>query len=354
VVRITIVAPGPQSEGGIRSVVERILPILEADANVEVHWIASHRSGTPVSKLWCFGTGIIKAIYLFSRSSIVHIHGTVSTSLLRKSLFIWLAKIFRCRVIYHFHSTVVVFNNFFSAKSLTTKFAAATLRQCDVIVVLSDIWKQIVAKAFPGSEIEVIYNPVLDLGKSSSRSAHEVGRILYLAHLIGRKGYRDLITAFEQVARECEGSRLVFCGSGEEEEARAYCKQLGIADSVEFRGWISYEDKVKELSKACVFCLPSYDEGLPMGVLEAMSAGVPVVTTPVGGIPDVLTHKENAMLFEPGHVSKLSDCLVELIKDERLRRRLAARALEDSKRFRPARIANDWITLYRSLDPEEK
>jgi glycosyltransferase involved in cell wall biosynthesis len=292
----------------------------------------------------------MKALYLFPRSSIVHIHGAVGTSLLRKSLFVWLAKIFRCRIIYHFHSTVVVFNDFFSAKTLTSKFAVATLRQCDVLVVLSDIWKRIVAEALPDSAIEVIYNPVLEIGASSRHRSPDDGRVLYLAHLIERKGYLDLIAAFEQVAREIKGSRLVFCGSGEEQKARAYCAQLGITESVEFRGWISDREKVNELNRACVFCLPSYDEGLPMGVLEAMSAGVPIVTTPVGGIPDVLKHEENAMLFEPGDVSGLNDCLIRLIKNRDLRRQLAARALTDSERFRPTRIANDWITLYERLD----
>jgi glycosyltransferase involved in cell wall biosynthesis len=130
------------------------------------------------------------------------------------------------------------------------------------------------------------------------------------------------------------------------------CNALGIEDSVEFHGWIGDDAKTDELRKAGVFCLPSYDEGLPMGVLEAMSSGVPIVTTPVGGVPDVLTDEVSALLFEPGDVPGLRERLVRLLEDADLRVKLASRALSDSNRFRPPQIADAWIRLYRKLLPD--
>ncbi len=351
-IRVSIVAPGPKSEGGIRSVVERILPLLGAETDIRVHWIASHRQGSLPAKVACFLGAFARALWLFPRSSIVHVHGTVGLSLFRKSAFVWLAKAFNCRVIYHFHSTVTVFDRFFSKKGASTAFALATLRRCDVVVVLSDTWKKIVEKTLPDSRIEVIYNPVLDTAGGTDPRERNSGRVLYLAHLIERKGYQDLIAAFAGVVEQVADARLVFCGSGEEAKARALCEELGIEDAVEFHGWVGDDAKADELRKASVFCLPSYDEGLPMGVLEAMSSGVPIVTTPVGGVPDVLTDEVSALLFEPGDVAGLRDRLTRLLQDGDLRVELASRAVSDSRRFRPREIADAWVRLYRKLVPD--
>jgi len=170
--------------------------------------------------------------------------------------------------------------------------------------------------------------------------------VLYLAHLVERKGYQDLIQAFAGVCRTDSGARLIFCGSGDVERARQMCDTHGILERVDFHGWVSETQKLEQLAKAMVFCLPSYDEGLPMGVLEAMSLGVPIVTTPVGGIPDVLRHEENALIVEPGDAEDLGRQISRLLSDAELRRTLASKALEESVRLRPERIADQWIDLY--------
>jgi glycosyltransferase involved in cell wall biosynthesis len=347
--KITIVAPGPNSEGGVRSVVERIYTRLESRADIEVTWIGSHRSGNAVQKIACFFRAVARALYHLPSSDILHVHASVKTSLLRKSVFIWLARLFGCKVIYHFHATRTVFESFFAEPNLINRYALHTLRNCDAIVVLSDIWKQVVSDVLPDSNIVVIYNPVMEFGHSFQRRHTGEMRILYLAHLIERKGYRDLLEAFAEVVKRVGNVRLVFCGSGEEQYAQDRCRALGIESAVEFHGWVSDDAKVEELAKATAFCLPSYDEGLPMGILEAMSAGVPVVATPVGGIPDVLRDDENALLFAPGDVPALGKQLCRLLEDAALRNRLSSKALRDSQSFLPDKIAKDWIGLYSDL-----
>ena len=86
-----------------------------------------------------------------------------------------------------------------------------------------------------------------------------------------------------------------------------------------------------------------------MGILEAMSAGIAIVTTPVGGIPDVLSHERNALLVEPGDVDDLSNQLVRLLTDPTLRNHLCQEALRDSARFHPDRIAANWSDMYHQI-----
>jgi glycosyltransferase involved in cell wall biosynthesis len=352
-IRATIVAPGPQSEGGIRSVVERIYPRLANRDNIEVTWLASQRAGSAPGKFLFFLKALIKAFYYLPPSDVVHLHGAVHLSLLRKSAFIWLARLFRCRVIYHFHSPQTVFEDFFSVRGIRRRYALATLRQCDAIVVLSDSWEATVRKVLPDSTIVVIYNPVMEAQPVAKDQHAESLDVLYLAHLIRRKGYDDLVKAFAIVVDKVPAARLVFCGSGETEEAQRLSEELGIAANVVFRGWIPETEIAQALSAATVFCLPSYDEGLPMGILEAMSSGVAIVTTPVGGVPDVLTHERNALLVEPGDIDDLGEQLARLLIDAELRRRLAAEALRDSGAFRPEKIAEDWARLYRNVAETE-
>jgi glycosyltransferase involved in cell wall biosynthesis len=348
-IRVTIVAPGPQSEGGIRSVVARILPRLEAHEELEVVWLASQRSGSAAAKLFCLLKSLVKALYYLPKSDVVHVHGTVGLSLLRKSVFIWLARMTRCHVIFHFHAPQAVFEQFFAKPGFLRSYSRHTLKQCDALVVLSESWGETVGSEFPESNIVVIYNPVAEsLGASKSDLA--VPRnVLYLAHLIKRKGYDDLIQAFALVAESVPDAQLIFCGSGEVEQAQRLCADLGIANRVEFRGWISEKEKTVELARAAVFCLPSYDEGLPMGILEAMSSGVAIVTTPVGGVPDVLSHEGNALLVDPGDIDNLGRQLSRLLTDVQLRDRLSNEALRDSDKFHPDRIAGHWVELYRSI-----
>ena len=112
-IRVTIIAPGPRSEGGIKSVVARIVPRLKLREDLDVAWIASQRSGSAFAKISCFLGALAKSIYYLPRSAVVHLHGTVGLSLLRKSFFIWLAKISGCRIAYHFHAPQLVFEQFF-------------------------------------------------------------------------------------------------------------------------------------------------------------------------------------------------------------------------------------------------
>jgi len=96
-------------------------------------------------------------------------------------------------------------------------------------------------------------------------------------------------------------------------------KELGIENQVKFLGWVNGDEKDKIFRESSIFCLPSYAEGFPMAVLDAWAYGIPVVTTPVGGIPDIVHDGINGLLFQPGDIKMLSQQLEKLIKDKSLR-----------------------------------
>ena len=132
-----------------------------------------------------------------------------------------------------------------------------------------------------------------------------------------------MLRAFAKIAKEHPMWSLVFAGNGEVERGRDLSGQLGISHQVKWLGWVTGAEKDTAFRDASVYCLPSYAEGFPMGVLDAWSYGLPVITTPVGGIPDIADDGNNMLLFAPGDVGTLAIQLERVFSNATLRRRIA-------------------------------
>lgn len=134
------------------------------------------------------------------------------------------------------------------------------------------------------------------------------------------KGSFELIKAFAELSvSDKENTELILAGNGDLKTANQLVTDLKIQDKITILSWISPEQRDELLAGADAFILPSYNEGLPMSMLESMAWGLPVIVTPVGGIPEVITHKQNGLLVEPGNKNQLIQAIQDLIKDEDLR-----------------------------------
>jgi glycosyltransferase involved in cell wall biosynthesis len=115
-----------------------------------------------------------------------------------------------------------------------------------------------------------------------------------------------------------------------------------LAASVEVRDWLEPSARDQALAEADVYVLPSLNEGLPMGMLEAMSWGTAVITTPVGGIPEVIVNETNGLLVEAGDEGALAHAMARMIEDLPLRQRIAHAARESAAQFE---IGRYWTQL---------
>jgi len=119
---------------------------------------------------------------------------------------------------------------------------------------------------------------------------------------------------------------------------------------VKFTGWVGPSGKRALLETAAAFALPSYDEGLPNGLCEAMAAGVPAVVSPVGGIPEVVTDGVTGLLVAPGDKVTLERQLRRVLTDRALAERLGAAARETARaRFAPERTIGRLEEIYGAL-----
>ena len=156
-----------------------------------------------------------------------------------------------------------------------------------------------------------------------------------------------MVKAFAKIAHSHKDWQIVFAGNGEIEQGKALAESLGISGQTKWLGWVRGEEKDKAFRDASVFCLPSYAEGFPMSVLDAWSYGLPVITTPVGGIPDVAKDGENMLLFNPGDVDALADCMDRMINDKDLRDKISRASLEFAReRFNINSINGEVRKLY--------
>ena len=174
--------------------------------------------------------------------------------------------------------------------------------------------------------------------------------VLFLGRLAAAKGLYDLLDALAGVRAAVPDVRLVCAGNGERGAVARYAHRLGIADAVTFVGRVGPSGKRALFEAAAAYVLPSYDEALPVGLVEAMSAGVPPIVSPVGGIPEVVQEGVSGFLVAPGDKSGLERRLKRLLLDRPLAERIGAAARESARlRFAPERVLARLDDLYASL-----
>ena len=243
----------------------------------------------------------------------MHVHAAMRGSFWRKSFFIFTARCFGVPCILHLHgSEMKTFYNGLS--SFGKKLVKWSLEHVEVVIVLSESWRVFVANAAPKANINIINNYVTLPNPNTPQVFTNTFDVLFLGILGKRKGIYDLLESWPTILKSVPQARLLIGGNGELEQAKAKAEALMLNDgaSVQFLGWIDGERKIELLKNVDAFVLPSYNEGLPMSVLEAMSWSKPVVTTRVGGIPELITDGVDGLLIEAGDQQALSNTLIKL------------------------------------------
>jgi glycosyltransferase involved in cell wall biosynthesis len=233
---------------------------------------------------------------------------------------------------------------------------AAKVADASAVICISDFaHSQVAALADPAAlgKLHTIRCGI-DLAAFASKRAdgeeRESAEVLCVAAMSRRKGHAVLLEAFASVLREVPPARLTLAGDGAERaflEARA--RELGITDSVRFLGAVAHDRMGALYDEADVFCLPSFAEGVPVVLMEAMAMRVPVVATEIMGVPELVEHGTSGLLVPPARPDALAQALIQLLGDGALRRRMG----EEGRR----RVASDYDAsastekLRRVLEP---
>lgn len=348
--QIVMIGTRRDTKGGIASVVNVYL-----NAGLFDRWnaiyIPTHCEGSWASKLLIAIYACLRVFILLASGQVLalHVHSATRGSFWRKRVFMLLAFTFRVPVILHMHGGE--FLKFFYDECTPRKQRKirSVLQRCTYIIAVSEKGKADLLQLAPTSNVIAIANPVeIPAWTETSPSAH--GTLLYLAHLRHKKGIYDLLNAMRPLIGDFPDLCLVAGGDGEVGEVRRKSRELGLAEHVELVGWVQGDNKAELLRKSWLFVLPSHFEGLPMAVLEAMAAGLPVVSTAVGGIPQVVRDGVDGFIIPPGDVDALERAIRKLLIDSNLRQRMGASARQRIRSKFSAQIVVPQIeTIWESL-----
>jgi len=366
--RVVLVGALASPVGGIRAFMEQILNSKLKERYELIPFNTARPLKNQVSGLRgymsLFNAGIMRAclgvavtltnlfkfplVLLKKRPRIVHINTSSYWVFWESAAYVLLSKMAGCRVILHVHGSES--KRFCDKSGILRPLITLVFNRTDVVVALSESWRQYLS-GFACVNIKVVPNPVnTSIFNLKAQEKGDKIRALLLGSDWRRKGVYDVFKAAPLIVGK--DKRMVFMLAGEEhaEKYKNACTKGDMTKHFEFLGIIEGEAKTKALTNADMFILPSYNEGLPIAMLEAMAAGLPVVSTRVGAIPEVIEEGVNGFLIEPGDFNTLADRVIKLAGDGRLRRSMGERNRMKARQYDINSVADLLDEIYQSLE----
>ena len=194
------------------------------------------------------------------------------------------------------------------------------------VVVLGDTWRRFVISRAPETADRIVVIPNAAARPTlPHRGGGDKVHILFLGRISDMKGVPQLGEALHRM-RDLPTWRATIAGDGAVQAACARAAELGLADRVDFPGWVDGAEVARLVASADILVLPSFIENLPLSIIEGMASGLAVVATPVGAVEDIICDGETVLLVQPGDVDGLASVLRRLVGDAALRARLGAAA----------------------------
>lgn len=333
----------PSVKGGITSVIGQLLNYDWSTEDIEIKFIPTYIDSNNLKKITYFASAYIKIRKQLQMAwpNVVHIHMSYKGSFRRKYMIHKLCKKYGISDVVHLHGSE--FKKWYDeSDDRTQEKIRKLLRECTAFIVLGEKWDTVVKTIEPTTNTLVISNAV-HIPQEKVQWNEDRFQVLFLGVMIQRKGVVDILKAVNILknSNKMQNLHFVIAGSGEEEDQlKRQAERLGLTNEIEFVGWITGEKKKRLLRESQVLILPSYYEGLPVAVLEAISYGMPVVATDVGDISSAVHDGVNGYLIQPGDAESLADRIEKIHADKKkyilmseMSRRIATNNFSDEQFF---------------------
>ena len=298
------------------------------------------------------------------RPEICHIATTYGLSFLKHSVCVLVARLLGSKVLLHPHCS---FYFLYERRGKVWQwYVRNLLGLCQGVVVLSKEWQKL-TEVVPNCPIYYLPNAIdlqsyVDVGteKTESRNEKLCLQVLYLGHLGKEKGSFDLIEAAKIVLAQERGIVFDLVGleqvPGDMERLKTQVMEAGLETLIHVQPAVTGTEKINLFRSADIFVYPSYHEGMPMAVIEAMACGLPIVATQVGGLPDLVCPGLNGMLVPAGEPNQLANAIHQLVADPQTRHSMQVESLRLAKeKFDVEKLVVRLLDIYQSLLlPREK
>lgn len=327
--RIKVLMAGPDRcvHGGISAVVNNYYD-AGLDRKIDLCYIGTMVEGSKIRKLLRAGKAFVLFCMKMPGYQIVHINMASDSSYYRKSIFIRTAKLFGKKIVLHQHGGD--FESFYYKEQSDRgrKKIDKVLSMADAFLVLAPEWKKFFSHMVDEEKITVLPNAI----RIPEPMQKEYGQhqLLFLGRLCKEKGIGELLSVMPEIKEEYPDVQLYLGGIWEDEDLKAEAEKY--ADFITWLGWIPGEEKKKYLSKCDIFVFPSYFEGQPVALLEAMVYNCAILASKTGGIPQMIIEGETGAFITPKDADSLKKGLKKLLADAKLCKRLGTGAREKAQK----------------------
>lgn len=285
---------------------------------------------------------------------------------------IWLitiSKLFGKKVVIHMRAGHFDYN-FSRMSPVLQKIIVFVCKKVDLGLAQSPSLKKQFANIMNNSKVDYVYNMIDTNIYSPNLVTKDDLEVFFMGHLSQAKGYNDLLRAMPMVIEKYPSITFSFAGTQLEDERNvfndytsnkpiqfekskvAYDELIskGYTKNYKYLGIVDEKAKITQFNKSIIFVLPSFSEGFSMAVLEALSMGVPVVTTPVGALEDIIIDGLNGHLIPPGNPKKISEALLDLIDNKELRFGISKQnRLMVEQNFALEKVIEKYVELFNDL-----
>jgi glycosyltransferase involved in cell wall biosynthesis len=350
-VRVLQFGPHLSVRGGISSVEKLICDHLTP--YVSMRHVATMEEGSAITKASVFARAVqeLRRALESLDPTIVHIHMASRGSTLRKVILAEMVARAGRPLVMHAHGSE--FDQFHrKLPAAVRRNVNRTLQRANVFITLSTQWRDFYIEEceLSPSQVVVLANPVSVPSQVPDRTGRAQVQFVHLGRLGERKGGYDLVDAFAGLPEGLRNrSRLVLAGDGDVDGVRRRAEPIG--SNVEVLSWINAQERDRLLKQSDVFALPSRAEGVPMALLEAMAYGLPSITSPVGGIPDVFRGGKDGSLVTPGNVDQIRAAMAKYIVDDSARLAAGRSARERAGDYDVHVYARRLADIYQRIAP---
>lgn len=313
-------------KGGIAAVVSGYYG-SKLEQDYDMIYVESYKDGGKLTKLFkgICGYFHFAKVLLVDRPDIVHMHSSFGPSFYRSLPFIYMSSWAKKPMIDHIHGSE--FDKLYTnASERKKKLVRKAWGKCNRFIVLSESWKERFSEVIPNEKMTVIENYSIVKDGINRSQCHN--QVLFLGAINQMKGCYDMVDVIKRVAEVVPDIKMVVAGAGEIEQVKSKAIAEGVAEHFAFPGWVRGEQKEKLLKESDVFFLPSYTEGMPMSVLDAMGYGLPIVASNVGGIPRIVHEGENGFMREPGDTAGFAEAIIQIMTSDAMRINMGKQSME--------------------------
>lgn len=340
--RIVSIGPSLKGKGGIAILISSLATMFDP-----FYFIVSLQGNTKIRKLFVLIMAEFELIYycLFKGINIVHIHTGSGIDFFRNAIFVCTAKIFGKKIIIHIHGGD--FEAFYRRHPILVRYVCL---KANMLITVSKPFVELLYSNHLNERISLLHNLISPPVLTPKKRINERIVFLFIGRIDETKGIFDVLECIAENKSYFEDKiTLEIGGTGDVERMHNLIINNGLETFVHFCGWVSGEQKQQCFSQADIFIHPSYIESFGIAILEAMSYGLPIITTSIGGIPDLVQNGENGITVEPGNKEQIRNAMQRLLEDVILREQLGLVSSEKAINFYPDKIEQKLHDIYVEL-----